>query len=529
MRKKGNLAILPTPAAFKDSTLSVSRDEMNLAEFPLAVLSTRSNPNVKTLEFTDTVYSRDGKKITRRWVITGADRFGLPTASDDEVLIGLLKLTVDREFESRKVYFTRYELLKILRWSTEGRSYQRLQNALDRLSGVRIKAVNAFYDNVTKCYTTRNFGLIDAYEINSRGGRGANTSQSFFIWSEVLFKSFQSGFIKKLNLDFYLSLESSISKRLYRFLDKHFWYKSTYKSNLFVLAHEKIGISRNYRYPSSIRQHLDPAFEELYEKGFIEGIEYTGKGANTEITVYAKQRRARAVKGEKVGSLDRIKKSKKDIEKGIEDLDLSSFNQGEDFLKLKKQILSMLNQRGISLVQAGKLINGCSQAGLEKVLKIINYWDKLVAAKSHLVSKNKIGFLYKAVQNPGSFVLPEEVDCYAYQGTRKGQGASLKKPLNLRKRIEVENKKAVKDDSNICFYKKWRAEELQKLKGLIEPGLLKELKREAERELEKLKKVLSPSRFTEAVQHTVDEKIASLFSVMSFEEWLQKRRGKESN
>ena len=40
---------------------------------------------------------------------------------------------------SRKVHFTRYELLKILRWTTEGRSYSRLQNALDRLSGVRIK------------------------------------------------------------------------------------------------------------------------------------------------------------------------------------------------------------------------------------------------------------------------------------------------------------------------------------------------------------------------------------------------------
>ncbi|MGI6681467.1 MAG: hypothetical protein ACOX3T_08340 [Bdellovibrionota bacterium] len=60
---------------------------MNLAEFPLAVLSTRVNPNIKTLEFQDTIYTKDKKPITRKWIITGADKFGLPTSSDDEVLM----------------------------------------------------------------------------------------------------------------------------------------------------------------------------------------------------------------------------------------------------------------------------------------------------------------------------------------------------------------------------------------------------------------------------------------------------------
>src|SRR5690606_4291994 len=111
---------------------AISRDEMNLAEFPLAVLSTRANPNLKTLEFCDEVRGKNGDVVDRKWIITGADKFGLPTASDDEVLLGLLKLTVDNGFESQKVFFTRYELLRILRWTTEGRSYTRLQRALDR-------------------------------------------------------------------------------------------------------------------------------------------------------------------------------------------------------------------------------------------------------------------------------------------------------------------------------------------------------------------------------------------------------------
>jgi hypothetical protein len=211
------------------------------------------------------VKGKNGDLINRKWIITGADKFGLPTSSDDEVLLGLLKLTADDGLQNRKVHFTRYELLKILRWTTEGRSYTRLQNALDRLSGVRIKATNAFYDNETKLHSTRNFGIIDAYEIND----GRDTRPSFFSWSDVLFKSFQVGFIKKLDLDFYLDLQSAVSKRLYRYLDKHFWYRSRMQVNLFVLAHEKIGISRNYVYASSLRQQLEPALEELRDKGML--------------------------------------------------------------------------------------------------------------------------------------------------------------------------------------------------------------------------------------------------------------------
>ena len=139
-----------------------SRDEMNLAEFPLAVLSTRIDPSVKTLQFKDCQRLKNGEVIEREWLITGADKFGLPTSTDDDVLLGLMRLTMDEGFRDRKIHFTRYELLRILRWTTEGRSYQRLTKSLDRLSGVRIKAANAFYDNNTKNYQTLNFGIIDA-------------------------------------------------------------------------------------------------------------------------------------------------------------------------------------------------------------------------------------------------------------------------------------------------------------------------------------------------------------------------------
>ncbi|HMO16550.1 MAG TPA: replication initiator protein A [Oligoflexia bacterium] len=287
----------------RTSSKSISRDEMNLAEFPLAVLSTRVDTSVKTLEFTDYSRSPSGEMIERRWIITGADKFGLPTATDDDVILGLIRLTMDQGFRNPKVYFTRYELLKTLRWSTEGRSYQRLVKSLDRLSGVRIRSSNSFYDNLSKSYQTSNFGIIDAYEINDeRASKSAPSSNSrswknnavqtdapsseknsFFIWSEMIFDSFKSGYIKKLDLDLYFSLKSAISRRLYRYLDKHFYFKNVIEAHLFTLAFEKIGLSRSCKYVSSIRQQLTPALKELVDSGFLSSYEFHGDGNSSMI------------------------------------------------------------------------------------------------------------------------------------------------------------------------------------------------------------------------------------------------------
>ncbi|MCL5096006.1 MAG: hypothetical protein M1608_00420, partial [Candidatus Omnitrophica bacterium] len=70
------------------------RDELNLAEFPLCALAHRLRPDQKTLQSEDCVWDeRRAEMITRQLIITGSDAYGLPTALDDEVLLGLLQLS----------------------------------------------------------------------------------------------------------------------------------------------------------------------------------------------------------------------------------------------------------------------------------------------------------------------------------------------------------------------------------------------------------------------------------------------------
>ena len=494
---------LPRPV--KPLPVKISRDEMNLAEFPLTVLSKRADPSVKTLEFSDSVKGKNGDVINRKWIITGADKFGLPTSSDDEVLLGLLKLTADDGLRTPKIHFTRYELLRILRWTTEGRSYVRLQNALDRLSGVRIKATNAFYDNETKLHSTRNFGIIDAYEIND----GRDARPSFFTWSEVLFKSFQVGFIKKLDLEFYLDLQSAVSKRLYRYLDKHFWYRSRMQVNLFVLAHEKIGISRNYVYASSLRQQLEPALEELREKGLLSEFEFVGKGKSTEvILVAAHAPRKVAVEPPPLNAAQMSAGEAGGSQRGALVATTASGGSVEATLE------QMLIQRGIADKQARRLVEGRGIEALERIEAIVQHFDKLVSGASHLVSRNPQGFLYRAVEQPFDFVLPTDK---AATGAR-AQNELNREARNTDRPKRSERTKDSQIDAEVSYLLERKAA-LDKLKSEVAPADVVTLRTDVEAALAKLKAHISPQRFQEAVEHGVEQRLLEHRGFPDFDKW----------
>src|SRR5688572_15548091 len=116
--------------------LDDGRDELNLAEFPLAAIADRVPDNQKTLVFEDQIFdSGKAEMITRRLTISASDKFGLPTSLDDEVILGLIQLTKQNRFAERKINFSRYQLIQILGWRLEGRSYERLEKSLKRWLG----------------------------------------------------------------------------------------------------------------------------------------------------------------------------------------------------------------------------------------------------------------------------------------------------------------------------------------------------------------------------------------------------------
>jgi hypothetical protein len=254
------------------------RDELNFAEFPIASVADTIADNVKTLEFTDEIFDPSaGKTVPRTLVITAADKFGLPTALDDEVLLGLIQLSCDRGFADRKVHFSRYELIKLLGWRDESKSYKRIEESLNRWTGVTLQYDKAWWSKEEQCWVSETFHVIDQVSVYDReriarrrkmASGSPEKALSSFVWNDTVFQSFQAGYIKSLDFDFYKSLDSAIAKRMFRFLDKRFYHRPRWEFDLRTFACEKCGLSKNYS-NSELKRKLLPAVRELEDRGFL--------------------------------------------------------------------------------------------------------------------------------------------------------------------------------------------------------------------------------------------------------------------
>ncbi|QEG37706.1 replication initiator protein A [Bythopirellula goksoeyrii] len=225
------------------------RDELNFAEFPLAAICDRFLDGTKTVVFEDTVWDEEKRKhLPRKLTISGSDRYGLPTSKDDDVLLACIQLSSLGDFHSREVHFSRYELLKLLRWPDETRYYRRVATSLRRWKGLTVYSDRAFYDKARKSWVNRDFGVFDNLFVYEREEEEkiASPADSWFVWNEVVYESFQAGYLKKLDWDLYCRLKDPVAKRLYRFLDKRFYRSDRLTLDLHELAYDKVRVSRNY-------------------------------------------------------------------------------------------------------------------------------------------------------------------------------------------------------------------------------------------------------------------------------------------
>lgn len=265
-----------TDTASKAKTLgALGRDEMNLAEFPITLLTDRVPKDQKEAVYQDDIHDeRTGLTLTRKLTIT-AGNHGLTTAADDDVILSLIQLTKQKNnFTNRRVEFSRHELVQLLGWTVGGASYDRLLLSLKRWTSVFLQYENAWRDNRTKTWTTAGFHIIDKYEITDTR---TNSDQlelipSYIIWGEDIFSSFQAGYLKPLDYDLCMSLRNSTAKRMYRFLDKRFHFRPDWTFGLKEFAHEHIGLGRHYEGPSHLKRNLEPAIIELETVGFLEPL-----------------------------------------------------------------------------------------------------------------------------------------------------------------------------------------------------------------------------------------------------------------
>lgn len=256
----------------------VTKEEMNLAEYPIQYLNKIVPENVKTVEWSGETVTGDGKKHEARWIVTGSDKYGLTRYHDRDVLLGLMYYWKQSGFNSPEILIENVaDFLRLLKWPDSGNRYKDLRESLDRLAGITIIADWCFWDNTIKDYLPHIvLHIFDEVSFEKKGRSYLLRVKS----SKRFWESVRDNYIKSLDLNFYLSLDTPSAKALYSYLDK-----KSYTSNEFVIEviklakHLGISIKQPIR---QIRRVIKEASEILVSKGFLRSFAYI-KNNNKEL------------------------------------------------------------------------------------------------------------------------------------------------------------------------------------------------------------------------------------------------------
>jgi plasmid replication initiation protein len=185
------------------------RSDMASMAHPLFSLSTK--PETRILR-----YENDGVIVE----IHPSSK-GLATIFDKDVLIYCVSKLMHRRNQGEAigpyVRITTDDLLVSTNRNTGGIVYERLEHALDRLAGTRIKTNIETGDEKS----TQNFGLIDSYDYNRKGSGFAERLRYLDIkLSDWLFRAIEAAEVLPISRD-YFRLRRPLDRRVYEVGRKH--------------------------------------------------------------------------------------------------------------------------------------------------------------------------------------------------------------------------------------------------------------------------------------------------------------------
>ena len=244
---------------------AVPKGDMGSMEHPLFSLSTK--PDMKAREYNN----------GNTWLTIQPSSNGMATVHDRDVLIYCISQCMaalnSGEKVSRNLSLNAYDLLRATNRQSSGTGNDLLLDALDRLSGTRIKT------NVTQGDTERtdNFGLIDGYTIISETKH--NRIQKLRITlSEWMFEAIEHNNVLTLNKQ-YFRLRKPIERRLYELARKHCGKQTKWEIGLDKLK-EKAG-----------SQSTDKEFKRMLSKVITDNLahehmpDYTFELSDHKLTV----------------------------------------------------------------------------------------------------------------------------------------------------------------------------------------------------------------------------------------------------
>lgn len=252
--------------------------EINLELIPLFLSKTRERTE-ESLEATNVVRTAEGQRLEQYVRVVAGREYGMPGPIDRDVYVSVMKL-VHRKGgmpPDGRITFTIYEILGILGKQRGGTGYERVRDCLDRISDSVIYAENAFYDNETKQFRTHRFSPWSVHFASTSQGQGQSAERHLLIFDPILVHSYNSGYLKSLDTDFFFSLKKPMAKSLYQLVDAKRRGKLSWTVDVQQLR-QLLSMPSSYKQDSKIEEKTRSGIKELRERGFLERADYERRG-----------------------------------------------------------------------------------------------------------------------------------------------------------------------------------------------------------------------------------------------------------
>ena len=273
--------------------------EQNLEEFPLFELKARKR-GAKARVFERVTEGEGGVSLNQVWKVMPSGEYGMPGPVDQDVYLAVLQLLQQRGGmpEDGELGFSLYELRKILGWSDDsGGAYREIREALLRIATTSMQSRNAFYSAQERRRIVDTFNLWSIH-FAEHEVRGHTVRERHVLkFHPIFIRNYMAQYLKGIDSDFYWSLRSPVSKRLYRLVDLQRAGALSWETDLFGVRDQ---IPLDYDYPSQIKRALHKAHDELLQRRFLSGVEYEGRtGVVYRVSRgFARRQKARELSGD---------------------------------------------------------------------------------------------------------------------------------------------------------------------------------------------------------------------------------------
>src|ERR1700730_12659921 len=198
---------------------------------------------------------------------------GLATIYDKDVLIYCISKLMHRKNNGDAigpvVRITTHDLLVSTNRNTGGVSYERLEDALDRLAGTRIKTNVETGEEMTM----QNFGLIEWYDYNRKAHGFVERLKYLDIkLSDWLFRAIDAAEVLPISRE-YFRLRRPIDRRIYELARKHCGKQQSWRVSV-VLLQKKCGSKQAEKHFAAhlrnlVRSNHLPDYEVTMEAGQV--------------------------------------------------------------------------------------------------------------------------------------------------------------------------------------------------------------------------------------------------------------------